>query len=102
MGKFLKFERMITPLIIQLIFWIGFLGSILGGISLIGFGFIAQSGDWMQIVGGVLSILIGPIIIRVYCEILIVVFKMQGALIDIRDLMKNQQQVTNEEVIDFE
>lgn len=88
MGGFLKFERMITPIFIQLVFWIGFIGSIVFGFFMIGYGAIAEAGSIVQVGMGILSLLLGPIIIRVYCEMLIVVFKVQGALISIRDLLQ--------------
>lgn len=91
MGSFLKFEKMITPIFIQIIFWLGFLGAILGGFFLIGYGFISDSAGMIEIGSGILLLFFGPIIIRIYCEILIVVFKLQGALIEIRDEIQNKQ-----------
>lgn len=88
MGKFLKFEKMITPVFIQVIFWVGFLGSLVGGIGQIGFGFFAEQGKMVMILSGLGMMFFGPIIIRIYCEMLIVVFKMQGALVDIRDELR--------------
>lgn len=88
MGRFMKFEKMITPVFIQIIFWVGFLGSLLGGIGQIGFGFFAEQGKVLMILSGLGMMFLGPIIIRIYCEMLIVVFKMQGALVDIRDELR--------------
>jgi len=88
MGGFLKFEKMITPLFIQVIFWVGFLGSIIAGIAQIGFAFFMDDGMFFAILTGLATMFIGPIIIRIYCEMLIVVFKMQSALTDIRDDMR--------------
>lgn len=90
MGKFFKFEKMITPIFIQIIFWVGLIGSIIAGIGQIGFSFIIDSGKFLYIITGFLTMFIGPIILRVYCEMLIVVFKMQDALIDIRDSLNQQ------------
>src|SRR5690625_3595409 len=87
---------MITPIFIQIFFWIGFLGSIFGGFGLIGFGIIAKSGGFLHIGAGIGSLFIGPLIVRVYCEMLIVVFKIQGALLDIRDTLSRQEEVTLE------
>ena len=91
MGGFLKFEKMITPIFIQLVFWLGFIGSIIFGLFMIGYGIISDSAGMIEIFSGLLSLLLGPIILRVYCEMLIVVFKMQGALLSIRDSLKDQQ-----------
>lgn len=90
MGGFLKFEKMITPIFIQLIFWLGFIGSIIFGLFMIGYGIIAESGGFAQVFMGIFTMFLGPIVLRVYCEILIVIFKMQGALISIRDSLNGQ------------
>lgn len=90
MGGFLKFEKMITPIFIQLIFWLGFIGSIIFGLFMIGYGMIADSGGIAQVFMGLLTMFLGPIVLRVYCEMLIVIFKMQGALISIRDALNGQ------------
>ena len=68
MGGFLKFEKMITPFIIQLIFWLGVIGSIIGGLGTIVFGLMADSGVLLQVITGLLKMVIGPIVIRIYCE----------------------------------
>lgn len=94
MGKFIVFEKMITPIFIQIFFWIGFLGAILGGFGLIGFGIISKSGGFLHIGAGIGSLFISPLVVRVYCEMLIVVFKIQGALLDIRDTLSKQEEVT--------
>ena len=93
MGKFFKFEKMVTPIIIQIIFWLGFLGSIVAGFFMIGFGIISSSGSFFNVLIGILSLFLGPIIIRIYCEMLIVVFKMQQSLMSIRDLLAEQNKI---------
>jgi len=94
MGKFIKFERMITPIFIQIVFWIGFFVIILGGLGTAIFGIFTETGKIMMILSGLATMVIGPIVLRVYCEILIVIFKMQGALIDIREELKNTNRST--------
>jgi len=84
MGKFFKFERMITPFIIQVIFWVGFIIAIIGGIFMIISG-ITGDGGFGGVFIGLMIMLIGPIAIRIYCEILIIAFKMLGLLVDVRD-----------------
>lgn len=101
MGRFLKFEKMITPVFIQLIFWVGTILIIIAGIITMLGGFFAESqfgeamntGSGGKIAGlilGILIIIFGPIILRVYCEMLIVIFKLQGAMIQTRDLLSEQ------------
>ncbi|HLS65650.1 MAG TPA: DUF4282 domain-containing protein [Pseudogracilibacillus sp.] len=91
MGKFFKFEKMITPIFIQIIFWLGIIGCIIGGIGMIGFGFISDMSTFPQVIIGLLTMFLGPIIVRIYCEMLIVIFKVQGALTEVRDMMKEER-----------
>lgn len=100
LGGFLKFEKMITPIFIQIMFWLGVIGSIFGGFGAIGYGIISSSGNFLMVIGGVFLVFIGPILVRIYCEMLIVVFKMQAALIAIRDTLEesNDTFVQKEEI----
>lgn len=72
--SFFKFDRMITPRIIEIIFIIGLVLTVLAGLAV-----MSES-----ILAGVLIILIGPLMIRINCELIIVVFKIHEALQDIR------------------
>lgn len=91
MGKLFNFDKMITPIMIKLFFWIGVLVAIVSGFFMIGYGIIAQNGSFMQVVIGIISLFIGPLIIRIYCEMLIVLFKMQESLVQIRDYFLFEQ-----------
>lgn len=76
MGEWLKeassFDTMITPVVIKIAFWIGVIGCVIGGIGM----FFNGSG----VVSGLLCILLGPVLVRIYCEIIIVIFKIFQAL----------------------
>lgn len=76
MNKFLKFEMMIAPIVIQVIFWIAIIGNVI-------FAFITMFGQsfWL----GLAILIFGPIVIRLYCELLIVIFKIFDALNDIKN-----------------
>ena len=65
MNEFLTFRKMITPVIIQILFWVGVAVAVIGGI--VGLA----RGD----VSGIFMILLGPVLVRIYCEILIVMFR---------------------------
>ncbi|GAE95484.1 hypothetical membrane protein [Gracilibacillus boraciitolerans JCM 21714] len=80
MEKFIKFDSMITPMIIKIIFWIGVGLSILSGLGIMISGFTTYYGGGFQVFLGLVVIVVGPLIIRIYCELLIVVFKMHDAL----------------------
>ena len=78
MGSFFSFDRMITPTIIKIVFWIGLVLSILVGLILL----IAGGSSGARLVG-LIYLLIGPLLWRIYCEILIVIFKMHESLVAI-------------------
>ncbi len=70
------FDKMPTPQLITLIYWILLAGSLLGGIV----AMFTQS-----FIGGVLTIVFGALFSRIWCELLIVLFKMNDALQTIKD-----------------
>ena len=77
MNEFLSFRKMITPMVIQILFWIGVAASVIGGIVI-----MSQGG--VLIVAGFLYLLIGPIVVRIYCELLMIIFCMYDELKAIR------------------
>lgn len=98
--SFLSFERMITPVIIKILFWIGLVASAISGIVFFFttfFGGISM-GDFLPIVGGFLLGLIGGIIIfvlgalatRIYAELLILAFRINETLTDIKVLLQEK------------
>jgi hypothetical protein len=90
MGDFLAFRRFLTPVFIQVIFWIGVVAIALG---LLISGIIAMTGGTSSgVIGGLLMILIGIplglIYWRVVCEIMIVGFRMLDAMQSIDQKMR--------------
>ncbi|HEC62863.1 MAG TPA: DUF4282 domain-containing protein [Candidatus Acetothermia bacterium] len=84
MRDFLAFRKMITPLIIQAIFWIGVLLCVIAGLIYIVVGASAYYGGGGMVLAGVLLIILGPLGVRIYCELLIVMFKILDELVHIR------------------
>jgi hypothetical protein len=84
MNDFLSFRRMITPIIIQIIFWIGVIGVVIGGIVV-----IATAHDEAgQIVYGIFLMILGPLWVRIWCELLILFFRMNETLTEIKNNTK--------------
>lgn len=71
MGEFLRFRRMVTPVLIQLLFWLGVVGTVV-------FGVVSMLND--DVLMGLAVLLLGPIAVRVYAELLIVLFRIHSAL----------------------
>ena len=74
MGEFLRFETMITPILIQIIFWIAVAVAVIIGAVMI------ADRNGPSVLGGIAVIIFGPILARIYAEILIVLFKINDHL----------------------
>ena len=74
MNEYITFDKFITPIIIQILFWLG-----LAGIVVFSLLAIVQG----QGVQGLVLLLVGPIIWRVYMELLLVLFKIYEELREI-------------------
>lgn len=71
MNDFLAFRKMITPVAIQILFWLFVVGVIITG-------FVAMAQG--KALAGLVVIIIGPVMVRIYCELLIVAFKIFESL----------------------
>jgi hypothetical protein len=98
--NFLSFERMITPVIIKILFYIGLAGSALSGIMIFisaviggiadgGFGAII-GGFFLGIIGGLIVAILGALGTRVYTELLILAFRINENLTDIKLLLEKE------------
>ena len=91
MEDFLKFKKMVTPVIIQILFWIGLITCIILGIVSIAVGVTSHAGG-TTVLKGIGWLVLGPIGVRIYCEILIVIFSINNTLTDLKNLLKPQQE----------
>jgi len=82
MNEHLKFDKMIAPVIIQVVFWVGVVVVVLTGLVQL------FTGGFLGVITGLLTIVIGPLIVRLYCEIIIIVFKINDTLHEIRNNTK--------------
>lgn len=78
MGDFLTFRRMIAPVFIQALFWLGILGCVGGGLF-----FLATAPGEQKLLGAAVLFL-GPIVWRLYCEVMILGFRINNTLTDIQ------------------
>lgn len=83
MREFLTFRKMITPSFIQVIFWIGVAVCVIYGLVAIVSGASSPFGGSTLVLAGVFMILLGPLFIRIWCELLIVLFRMNDTLTEI-------------------
>jgi hypothetical protein len=87
MREYLTFKKLITPALIQVVFWIAIVGNTIEAL------FYADG-----FLNGLLLFIIGPILIRIFCEGLIVVFEISNTLTEIRDNQLRPPPVTAETI----
>jgi hypothetical protein len=79
MGEYLSFKKLFTPVLIQVVFWIAVIfntiDALFGGHSFF---------------GAIFYLIVGPILIRIICEALVVVFEINNTLTEIRDEQRKQ------------
>ena len=82
MDDLFSFEKMITPKIIMVFYVLGIIGSVLGGL------YIMVEVNFFL---GIAMMIFYPLGIRVYSELLIIIFRIYETLADIRSLLQVQQ-----------
>jgi len=98
MGDFLAFRRMVTPVIIQIIFWLGVAACVIMGLATMAMGVGVLEGrsgngpDAGGFIAGVAIIVGGTLMVRIYCEILILFFRMNETLTDIKNNLERPPQ----------
>ncbi len=94
--SFLSFDKMITPVIIKVLFYIFLIAAAIGGVVTF-FGGIASAFAQDNfglalggLVGGPLVFLGGALIARIYCELLILAFQIHENLVEIKNSLKKE------------
>lgn len=75
MGEYLSFRKMITPVFIQVIFWIAIAGIVIAAL-------VQIAND--AVGAGLLTLILGPLFVRIYAEILMVIFRINDNVAAIR------------------
>jgi hypothetical protein len=91
LNQYLSFDKMITPAIIKVIFWAGVGLSVISGLIMMISGAASPYGGGALVIIGLLTIILGPLFTRIYCELLILLFKMNEAL---QSIKSNSEPVT--------
>ena len=84
MEDFLKFRKMITPVIIQVLFWVGVAIAVIGALGMMVVG-VTSNGQGIMVLVGLVMLVIGPVVVRIYCELLILFFRMNETLTEIKN-----------------
>ena len=97
MGGFLSFDKMITPTLIKIVCWIGLIQAAGLGLVVLISGFTAAAAATSEhsplgglygifgLVGGVLVFVISVFLTRIFCELMILSFRIYETLVQIRD-----------------
>ena len=93
MKDFLAFRTMVTPILIQVFFWLGVLTCLTVGLIFIGFGVHFDYAK--NIYKGLLFVILGPLFVRVYCEVLIIFFRINETLTEIKHALDERRRATS-------
>ncbi|MDP9172616.1 MAG: DUF4282 domain-containing protein [Planctomycetota bacterium] len=77
MDEFLSFRKMITPIVIAALFWVGVALSLLTALGYM------LAGGW-GLLKGLLWLVVGPLMVRIYCELLMLLFRIYEEIVVIR------------------
>ena len=81
MGDFLAFRKMITPAVIQIFFWLGVIVCVVAGLGILSNSeALALASPVPPTLTAVLVLVIGPLLVRIYCELLMVLFRIYESL----------------------
>lgn len=81
MGDFLSFRKMITPAVIHIAFWFGVVACVIAALGVLtNSNTLAASSPLPPAVSAVLILILGPLIVRIYCELLMVLFRIYESL----------------------
>ena len=83
MLDFIMFRKMITPIIIQIICYILMAVMAILGLSIIVAGDMIPGGGGGGM--GLLVLILGPLIIRIYAELIIILFRINETLTEIKN-----------------
>ena len=79
MKQFINYETMITPGIVKVLSWIGMVVALIVGLL----------GIAVDPLTGMGTAILGPVAVRIYAEILLIIFEIHKTLTEIRDGKSN-------------
>ena len=80
MKDFLVFRRMVTPILIQIIYWIATVIVIALGLDM-----LIGGDDIGYRINGLLLLILGPLGLRIYAELSMLLFRMNETLTEIKN-----------------
>ena len=93
MEDFLAFRRMVTPVLIQIFFWLGILGTFFGGVALAVMTSQLTDNSFLRFILGLFVFILAfagySLFWRAICEVLILFFRMNETLSEMRRELRN-------------
>ena len=86
MEDFVTFRKMITPVIVQILFWIGVIVFVITGIVMALAGIVRLS--FTGFLNGILMIILVPLGMRIYAELILLAFRIYDRLGEINDSLR--------------
>ena len=87
LSGFLSFRRMLTPTIIQVLFYLGAGAlALVGAIGVLtGLVGVAKGtyGAFGKMLFGAVVLLLGPLVVRIWCELVILAFRIHDTIVEI-------------------
>ncbi len=78
----LFFDKMLTPKIITFVYWLLLAGAVIGGLTSMFAGY--EGFGFGKFIMGIIYAALGVLFARIWCELMIVLFKMNEALQEMR------------------
>jgi uncharacterized membrane protein len=86
MNNLFTLNEMLTPKIVTVLYWLGLIAIVISALTtLFGFGYGAYTGFGTRLFTAIMILIFGGLAVRVYSELLIVIFKIHGNLKKIAD-----------------
>jgi len=83
MKDFLRFKKMLTPVFIEIIFWIASVVGMFGGLATVIRGLGMRYGGGGVVLGGLVMMIVAPLVVRIWCELMLVIFKIHESLVQV-------------------
>lgn len=88
--SFLNFDKFVTPSLVAIIYWLGLICVLVAGLGMIFTAFSVFGGGLKQVLTGILFIVFGALMVRIFCEAIMLSFRIYGRLTEIRDLLNRR------------
>jgi len=80
----LSFDKMITPIVVKVIYYLLLIVVIISAVISM------FRGGFANFIGGIIMLIIGPILVRMYCELMILFFRIYDKLKSINEALESQ------------